>query len=304
MAGLEGSTHDADVARAVERVVTAAIGHLDQLLHDGLALEVVRVDEIRGAELLGPRLLAGVHIDDDDLGRLLHDGSLDHGQTHAARAEDRDVRALLDLGRLDHGAVARRDAAAQQTRPVHGGVGGDGDDGDVGHDGVLGEGRGAHEVQEVLALALEPRCAIGHDALALGGSNLAAQVRLSGLAELALFTFWRAVKPVMSVPFVQKWLGERNGHLLERNYIVSWLDRRHALADGLYDSRALMAENDGECTLGILPGKRVRICRRAQISIGILYRRDSGSYLCGRRQCNGSGCGPHVPLAGQLRCLR
>jgi hypothetical protein len=53
----------------------------------------------------------------------------------------------------------------------------------------LREGRGAHEVEEVLALALEARGAVRHNAFALRGADLAAEVGLSGLAELAFFAF-------------------------------------------------------------------------------------------------------------------
>lgn len=42
-------------------------------------------------------------------------------------------------------------------------------------------------MEEILALALESAGAIGHDTLALSSSDLAAEVSLSGLAELALF---------------------------------------------------------------------------------------------------------------------
>jgi hypothetical protein len=48
-------------------------------------------------------------------------------------------------------------------------------------------------VQDVLALALESRGSVGHDALALGGADLAAKVGLAGLAELALFAFRGAI---------------------------------------------------------------------------------------------------------------
>lgn len=41
-------------------------------------------------------------------------------------------------------------------------------------------------MQEILSLASESAGAIGKDALALGGSNLAAEVGLAGFAELAL----------------------------------------------------------------------------------------------------------------------
>lgn len=193
MAGLEGGAHDADVAGAVEGVVAAAVGHLDELLDDGLALELGGVDEVGGAELLGPLLLGRVDVDHDDAAGLLGDGALHHRQADAAGAEDGDVGALLDLGRDAGRAVARGDAAAQQAGAVHGGVLLDGHHGDVGDDRVLGEGRRAHEVEERLALAGEPRGAVGHDALTLRGPDLAAQVGLARLAELALLAFRRAV---------------------------------------------------------------------------------------------------------------
>jgi hypothetical protein len=195
VAGLEGGAHDVDVAGAVKGVVAAAVGHLDELLLDALVAELGGVDKVGGAELLGPLLLGVVDVDDDDLARLVLDRALDHRQPDAARAEDGHVGARLDTvlaGRDDGCAVAGCDAAAEQAGAVHGGLFGDGDDGDVGDDGVLGEGRGAHEVEQVLALALEARGAVGHDALALCGADLAAEVRLARLAELALLALWRA----------------------------------------------------------------------------------------------------------------
>ena len=44
-------------------------------------------------------------------------------------------------------------------------------------------------MQQVLALAAEPRRAVGHDAAALRRADLAAQIRLARPAELALATF-------------------------------------------------------------------------------------------------------------------
>jgi hypothetical protein len=73
-----------------------------------------------------------------------------------------------------------------------------GDYGDVGDDGVLREGGGAHEVKQILALALESRGTIGHQTLTLSGSDLAAEVGLSGLTELALLAFGGAVREYVS----------------------------------------------------------------------------------------------------------
>jgi hypothetical protein len=258
VAGLQGRAHNPNVPRAVEGIVAPAVRHLDQLLHDGLVLEVGRVDEIRRAKLVCPFLLARVDVDDDDLAGLLLHGALDDRQPDAASAEDRHGRALVDLGGLDRGAVTRCDAAAEQAGPVHGRILGDGHDGDVGHDSVLGEGRGAHEVEEVLALALESRGPVRHHALALRGPNLAAEVRLAGLAELALATLGRAVDGVSSR--IIEHMYARGGSLLKRHHVVPGLDRRDALANRLDDSRALVAEDDGEGPLGILPRQRVCIC--------------------------------------------
>lgn len=197
VAGLERAPHDVHVAGAVERVVAAAVRHLNQPLLDALALRQLHgVDEVGGAELLGPLLLGVVDIDDDDLARTVLHRTLDDGEADAAGAEDGDVGALLHTtlaGRDDGGAVARGDAAAQQAGAVHGRIGRDGHDRDVGHNRVLREGRGAHEVEQVLTLALEARGAIGHDTTALRGANLAAEVGLAAGAELAFTAFRSAV---------------------------------------------------------------------------------------------------------------
>jgi hypothetical protein len=195
VAGLERSTHDVDVACAVECVVAAAVGHFDQLLLDALGAKLGRVDEVGGTELLCPLLLGVVDIDNNDLASLVLDSSLDDGQTNTTSAEDGNVRALLDTALScgdDGSAVSGCDTAAEQAGAVHGGLLCDGNDGDVCNDGVLGESGGTHEVEEVLALALEARGAVGHDTLALGCADLAAQVGLAGLAELALLALWCA----------------------------------------------------------------------------------------------------------------
>ncbi len=195
VAGLERRAHDADIACAVKGVVATTIRHLNQLVDNGLVLlKVIRVDKVSRAEFLGPLLLSGVDVDDDNLGGLVDDSALDDRQTDAASAKDSNVGAFLDIGRHARGTVARGDAAAEQARAVHGRVRLHGDDGNVGEDSVLRESRSAHEVQHILALALEAGGAVGHDTFALGGANLAAEVRLARLAKLALFAFGGAVK--------------------------------------------------------------------------------------------------------------
>jgi hypothetical protein len=253
VAGLERSPHDIDVARAVKGVVAAAVGHLNQLLDNGLVLEVVGVDKVRRAKLGRPLLLGGVDVDDDNLGRLVDDGALDDGQADAAGTKDGDGRALLDVGGDARGAVAGGDAAAQQAGSVHGRLGLDGDDGNVGDDGVLGKGRRAHKVQQVLALALEARGAVGHDTLALGRADLAAQVRLARLAELALLALGGAGS-------VSGNLAREGGEdVLEGDDVVAGLHVGDALTNRLDDTSALMSQDNGERALGVLSRQGVRI---------------------------------------------
>ena len=192
VARLKRSTHNINVTRAIKRVVAATIRHLNELLLDRLVTKLSRVDKVCGAEFLGPFLFCVVDVDYNNHAGLVLGRALDDGQTDAASAEDGDVAALLDtvLARRDDGsAVAGGDSAAEQAGAVHGGVFLDGDDGDVGYNCVLGEGGCAHEVEEVLALAAETRCAVRHDALSLCGADLSAEVRLAGFAKLAFFAF-------------------------------------------------------------------------------------------------------------------
>jgi len=56
----------------------------------------------------------------------------------------------------------------------------------LGQHGVLGEGRGAHVVVDLLTLAREARRAVRHQALTLRQSDLGAEVGLVRAAELAL----------------------------------------------------------------------------------------------------------------------
>ena len=195
VAGLKRSAHDVDVTCAVECVVAAAVGHLDELLLDALGAELGGVNEVGGTELLRPLLLGVVYVDNDDLAGLVLGGALNDRQTNTASAEDSNIGALLDSALScgdDGGSVTGCDTAAEQAGAVHGSLLGDGNDGDVGNDGVLGECRCSHEVEEILALALEARGAVGHDTLALCCADFAAEVGLAGLTELALLALWCA----------------------------------------------------------------------------------------------------------------
>jgi len=92
-------------------------------------------------------------------------------------------------------------------------------------------------VVDRLAVVAEARGAIGHQALALGGTHGAAQVGLAGLAELALPAFGG----------------------IERDHVIADRHRGDALANGLDDPTALVAKNAGKDTFRILPRKRVGV---------------------------------------------
>ena len=192
VARLQRTAHNMHIPRAVERIIAPTVRHLHQLLLNRHLPDLGRIHKIRRAELLPPLLLRIIDINHNNLRRALLHRALDDAQAHAPGTEDGDVGALLDAafaGGDDGGAVARRDAAAEQAGPVHGRLVGDGDDGDVGDDGVLREGRCAHEVQQVFAFAFEARGPVRHDAFALRGADLAAEVGLAGFAEFAFAAF-------------------------------------------------------------------------------------------------------------------
>lgn len=193
VAGLEGGPHHVDVAGAVEGVVATAVGHVDEFLLDGLLAQLAGVDEVGGPEAAGPLLLLVVDVDHDDAaGAALH-RALHHRQPHATRPEDGHVRPLFHLGRHHRRPVPGRDPTTQQARPVHRRFRVDRYHRDVRHHRVLREGRRAHEVQDVLALALEPCRPVRHHSFPLRGPDLATQIRLARLAELAFAAFWGAV---------------------------------------------------------------------------------------------------------------
>ena len=263
MAGLEGSPHDGDIASAVKGVVAATIGHLNQLVDNRLSLELGGVDKVSGTKLLGPLLFGGVDIYNNNLARLVGDGTLNNGQTDAASTEDGDVGALLNIGGDTGSTVSGGDTATEQTCSVHGGIVLDSHHGDVGEDSVLREGGCAHEMEEILALAPESRGTIGHHTLALGGSDLATEVGLARLAELAFLALRSAVSQKQSANeyYINhitsyQWV---LGFVLKGNDMVARLHVGDALTNRLDNTSTLVSQDNRESTLGILAGEGVCI---------------------------------------------
>lgn len=86
-----------------QSVVKSSVSHLNELLDNRLSLELHGVDEVGGAHLASPSLLAIVGVDSDDLRRLASDGSLNNGESDSSESEDGGGLAGLDVGGL--GAV-------------------------------------------------------------------------------------------------------------------------------------------------------------------------------------------------------
>jgi hypothetical protein len=89
VASLQSRPHDLDISRCVKREIRTAIGHLDNLVHDGRTLgQLGRVDEIGGSKLEREVLFTRVGIDGDDLAAVLGPGTLEDGETDTADTKD------------------------------------------------------------------------------------------------------------------------------------------------------------------------------------------------------------------------
>jgi hypothetical protein len=179
------------------------------------------VDEMGHAEALAPAFLGRVDVDADDHVGADEPEALDDVEADAAEPEHDALGAGLHMRGVDHRADAGGHAAADVADLVEGRVFADLGHRDLGQHGVVGECRGAHVVVELLAVEGEPRGAVGHQALALGGADGGAQIGLARQARRALAAFRR----------------------IERDDVVALFDAGHARADIDHDAGALMAED-------------------------------------------------------------
>src|SRR5205807_7856986 len=135
---------------------------------------------------------------------------------------ENDARAAaLDLSGEHGGAETGREAAREQAGRLERSLAVDLRERDLGHDRVLGESRGAHEVADRLAVAREARGAVGEIALVLLLADREAEVRALAQAVDALATLRR-----------------EQGH-----HVVAGSQRAHSLADRLHDARALVPQH-------------------------------------------------------------
>ena len=235
VAALEGLAHHFDIADAFERIIDAAVGHVDDRRHD--VFLVPGIDEVRHAELLRQGAFARIDVDTDDAVRADDTRALYHVEADAAEPENGDVRSRFHLGGIHHRPEAGGHAAADVADLVEGRIFPNLRDGDLRQHREIRERRGAHVVKDGLAVERKARSAVRHQAPALGFPDSAAEVRLAGQAELALPALGR----------------------IERDHVIARRDRRHPRADFHHDACAFVTHHGGEQSLGIGPGERVRI---------------------------------------------
>src|SRR5207302_907043 len=111
MAAFQCLPHRLHIADAFEAVIGAALCHIDEKGHE-IAFHILRIDEMRHAELLGEGAPARVHIDADNHIGTDHAAALYDVEPDAPQPEHDDVGARLDFGGVDDGADPGRDAAA------------------------------------------------------------------------------------------------------------------------------------------------------------------------------------------------
>ena len=154
-------------------------------MRDEVAVDVLRVHEVRHAELARERLARRVDVDADDHVGAGHARALDDVEPDAAEPEHDDVRAGLDLRGVDHRADAGRDAAADVADLVERRVLADLRERDLRQHRVVRERRAAHVVVDLGLADREAARAVGHQALALRRADRGAQVRLAAQARFA-----------------------------------------------------------------------------------------------------------------------
>src|SRR5690606_35073861 len=86
---LQRLAHDLGVADALEGIVRAAVGQLDDVVND--VFDLVGIDEVGHAELARQRLARRVNVHPDDLVGADHARALDDVQADTAQPEHRDV---------------------------------------------------------------------------------------------------------------------------------------------------------------------------------------------------------------------
>ena len=236
MAALQRLTHDIDVADTLERVINAAVGHVDDHLLDRVGM-ILGIDEVGSTELTRQLELVRVHVNGNDTAGFGHLRTLDHRQTDGSQAKYGNGGTRLNLGRVEYRADTGGHAATKQADLVQRRFLGHNRQGDLGHYGVLAESRAPHVVVQRLAIERKARGTIGHQPLTLGRAHGTTQVGLAREAEFTLATL--------------------SG--VERNDMVTRLDAGDALTHRFDNTGAFMTQYRGEQAFRVSTGKRVSI---------------------------------------------
>ena len=199
--------------------------------------------------------LRRIEVDADDLVGADHARALDHVEADAAEAEHHDIGARPDFGGVDHRADAGGDAAADVADLVERRVLAHLGERDLRQHGEVREGRAAHVMEHLAALAGEAAGPVRHQALALRRADRGAEIGAARQAGFALPAFRR----------------------VERDDVVAGLHRGHARADLAHDARALVAEDGGKLAL------RIEARERVGVGVADAGRHDLDQHLAGLR---------------------
>ncbi|MNM95684.1 hypothetical protein D3C81_1081390 [compost metagenome] len=188
-----------------------------QLAHGRDHVDVLRLDQVRGAELPRQFQLAVEHVDGDDPPGPGQRRAVDRRQADAAAADHGNRLAGRHLGGIDHRAGAGGDGAADQRGAVQWHVAPDCHAGVFVHEHLLGEGRQVGELRHRLVLVRQTRL------IALGPAGV------GGLAQRQV-----PGQAVLAVPAVDRQAG---------HHVVARLDRTHLRAHLLDHAGGLMAQH-------------------------------------------------------------
>ena len=250
MAAFQRLPHGVHIADALEAVVRAAARQLHEMRND-IAVDLLRIDEMRHAESPRHGLAFRIDVDADDHIGAHHLRALNDIEPNAAKPEDDDIGARFHLGRIDHRADARRHAAADVADLVERRVLADLRQRDFRQHRVIRESRTAHVMHDGLALVAKAARPVRHQPLALRRADRRAEIGLVARAALALAALRR----------------------IERDHMVAHFKRLHTLADFHDNARAFMAEDRREDTF------RVRTRQRESVRMADARRLDLHQHL-------------------------
>ena len=250
----DGLAHDVDVASRLEGVVGAVATRLLFDPIDGVGAGEPRLGR---AVVTCVRESSLSKIDRDDALGTRQPRADDGTETDQAAAEDDSRRAALDLGGIQRRADAGRKAAGKRSTAIERCLWTHFGERDLGHHGVLGERRGAHEVPHRLAITRQARGAVGQIAKPLLLANRDAAVRTTTLALDALAA-----------------LGREQG-----DHVIAGLDERDALTDLLDDARTFVPEH-ARCV-----ARRVGARCRVQVCVADTTGLDPHEHLACLRLC-------------------